>query len=111
VAALLKLDAVSLCYQRGRRSIQVLHDVALALAPGELAGVWGRRGVGKTTLAHVAAGVLSPDSGSVLLDGEPLTDETRRSRRGVLHAQVGLETRRGPEIHEMAVEDWIASRS
>jgi ABC-type multidrug transport system ATPase subunit len=104
VAAVLALDGVSLCHRRGRRSVWVLDDVSLEMVAGELAGVWGRRGSGKTTLANVAAGVLTPDAGSVLLDGQPLND-----RRGILHAQIGLATRRGPEIDGMPVEDWIAS--
>jgi putative ABC transport system ATP-binding protein len=102
----LRLDEVSVSYQRGRRSLLVLDRVSMELETGELAGVWGRRGAGKSTLAHVAAGVLLPDSGSVLLDGLPLLGD---NRRGALRAQIGLATRRGPEIQEMPVEDWIAS--
>jgi putative ABC transport system ATP-binding protein len=109
VAPVLVMDRVSLCFRRGRRSTMVLHDVSLALEPGELAGVWGRRGAGKSTLAHVAAGILAPDRGTVLFDGEPLVRTGRAARGGVLHAQIGLATRRGPELDEMPVEDWIAS--
>ncbi len=104
--AVLTLDRVSLRHRRGRRALRVLDEVTLALDAGELAGVWGRRGAGKTTLAHVAAGLLTPDEGAVLLDGRPPGAE---KRRGVLHPEIGLATRRGPEIHEMAIEDWIAS--
>jgi putative ABC transport system ATP-binding protein len=109
MAPVLVLDRVSLCHRRGRKSTMVLHDVSMALEAGELTGVWGRRGAGKSTLAHVAAGILSPDRGSVLLDGEPLARTGRAARGGVLHAQIGLATRRGPELDEMPVEDWIAS--
>jgi putative ABC transport system ATP-binding protein len=105
MSAVLALDRVSLCYHRGRRSTMVLHDVDLALMGGEIAGVWGRRGAGKSTLAAVAAGVLAPDRGAVLLDGRPLST----AGAGVLHAEVGLANRRGPELDEMPVEDWIAS--
>lgn len=103
--AVLSLENVSLCYLRGRRSTMVLHDVDLALMGGEIAGVWGRRGAGKSTLAAVAAGVLAPDRGEVLLDGRPLT----AAGNGILNAQIGLANRRGPELDEMPVEDWIAS--
>jgi putative ABC transport system ATP-binding protein len=105
----LSLDSVSLCFRRGRRSTMVLHDVSMALEAGELAGVWGGRGAGKSTLAHVAAGIIAPDRGTVLLDGQPLVSGSRAGRGGVLHAQIGLATRRGPELDEMPVEDWIAS--
>jgi putative ABC transport system ATP-binding protein len=102
----LRLDEVTVSYQRGRRSLLVLDGVSMELEAGELAGVWGRRGAGKSTLAHVAAGVLLPTGGSVLLDGVPLVGN---DRRGALRSQIGLATRRGPDIEEMVVEDWIAS--
>jgi ABC-type multidrug transport system ATPase subunit len=105
-APVLKLDGVSFSYRRGSRSLRVLDRVSLDLMAGELAGVWGRRSTGKSTLAHIAAGVVRPDKGSVLLGGRSLSGD---DRSGVLHAQIGLATRRGPELEEMPVEDWIAS--
>jgi ABC-type multidrug transport system ATPase subunit len=47
----------------------VLDDVSLELAGGEAVGVHGRNGSGKTTLLRVAAGLITPDSGRVDLDG------------------------------------------
>jgi ABC-type multidrug transport system ATPase subunit len=109
VTPLLSVESVSHRYWRGRRSVQVLTDVSFELEPGEFGGIWGDRGAGKTTIAKIVAGVLVPDSGRIVLDGEHLTDAARRERRGALHAQIGLATRRGPEIGEMPVEEWIAS--
>lgn len=103
---LLALDDVSVSYRRGRRSLTVLDRVSMEVMTGELAGIWGRRGAGKSTLALIAAGVLEPDSGVVLLDGVPLAAD---DRRGARRAQIGLATRRGPDIEDLSVEDWIAS--
>jgi energy-coupling factor transporter ATP-binding protein EcfA2 len=101
----LRLENVSLEYERGRRPIHALDAVSLDLFAGELAGVWGRRGSGKTSLVHVAAGIVAPTAGAVFLDGEVLAQD----RCGTLHARIGLATRRGPELSELPVEDWIAS--
>jgi ABC-type multidrug transport system ATPase subunit len=109
VSPLLTLESVSVRYWRGRRSIQVLEDVSLDLDTGEFGGIWGDRSAGKTTLAKVIAGVLSPDQGRVAFDGHQLAERSRQDHRGALHAQIGFATRRGPEIEEMPVEAWIAS--
>ena len=50
----------------------VLRGVSIRVSPGEIVGLLGPNGVGKTTLLRVAAGQLSPDEGSARLDGRSL---------------------------------------
>jgi zinc/manganese transport system ATP-binding protein len=57
---------------------EILRDVGFALAPGELAGLIGSHGAGKTTLFRVILGLQAPSAGDVLLAGEP------RSHRNAL---------------------------
>jgi ATP-binding cassette subfamily C protein len=52
----------------------LLRGVSLRLTPGEILGVIGPSGAGKTTLARVAAGAVTPDAGVVRLDGANLAD-------------------------------------
>lgn len=52
----------------------LLRGVSLRLVPGEILGVIGPSGAGKTTLARVAAGAVTPDLGTVRLDGANLAD-------------------------------------
>ena len=49
----------------------------IAIAPGQVWGVLGPNGVGKTTLLHTLAGLRSARSGKVLLDDAPLSQMTR----------------------------------
>lgn len=51
---------------------QALMGVNLTLEPGKFIGLLGPNGSGKTTLMKIAAGVLSPTSGSVLVNGNPI---------------------------------------
>ena len=52
---------------------RVLENVSLHLGDKELVALLGVSGGGKTTLFNVISGILKPDSGQVLLDGEDIT--------------------------------------
>lgn len=55
-------------------------DLHLRLLPGECWGLLGRNGAGKTTLLHTLAGLRSPESGTVQLDGRRLGAWSGRER-------------------------------
>jgi lipopolysaccharide export system ATP-binding protein len=55
---------------RGRR---VVNDVSVHVSRGEIVGLLGPNGAGKTTSFYMVVGLISPDSGRVLLDGVDLT--------------------------------------
>jgi len=54
-------------------SVQVLRDFSLELAPGEVLGLLGRNGAGKTTALKTILGLIKASAGSVQLDGSELT--------------------------------------
>jgi iron complex transport system ATP-binding protein len=92
--ALASLAGVSSAYSLpggGRR--EVLRDVSLELRPGELVALLGPNGSGKTTLLRLLTGQLSPDAGSVALDGRPVGEWRRDDlarRVAVLPQQLDL---------------------
>jgi putative ABC transport system ATP-binding protein len=104
----LSLDSVDVCYWRGQRPVQVLRDASMDLEAGELAGVWAKARGGKTTLLEVAAGVLAPDRGRVLIDGRDLANLTTRQTSELLHSTIGLATRQGPAVPDLPVANWVA---
>ncbi len=59
---------------------RVLDGVSLRARPGELVGLVGPNGAGKTTLLRTVNGTLSPDTGTVSLDGENAADLSARER-------------------------------
>src|SRR5580693_2266240 len=67
---------------RGRR---VVNDVSLRVEPGEIVGLLGPNGAGKTTSFYMVVGLISPDSGKVLLDGDDVTSMPmyQRANKGV----------------------------
>jgi ribose transport system ATP-binding protein len=52
--------------------VRALDDVSLAVAPGEVLAIIGENGAGKSTLLKILAGVQPPDSGELLVDGQPV---------------------------------------
>ncbi len=65
------LSVVSLAKSYDKRS--VLSDVSLSVARGEVVGLLGPNGAGKTTCFYSVMGLVKPDSGRIMLDGEDIT--------------------------------------
>lgn len=79
--ATLELRGISKTYANGR---QVLSDLSYTLAAGEYVAIMGESGVGKSTLLNLIAGLDTPDSGEIWVDGVVLSakdDEAATSLR------------------------------
>lgn len=76
---LVRLDRVG--YRIGGASQFLFRDVELAVHPGEIVGLSGPSGVGKTTLGNLALGLGVPTEGTVSWHGEPLETLPRHRRR------------------------------
>jgi signal transduction histidine kinase len=89
-----RLRAVRLTKRFG--NFPALDEVSLALAPGEVLGLVGRRGAGKSVLLQILAGLLGPTSGAIEVDGQPAgaLDPLRAGRLGIALVH------QHPEIHE-----------
>jgi len=63
----------------------VVRDVSLSLQRGEAVGLLGPNGAGKTTCFYLITGLIAPDTGSIVLDGQDLTalPMYRRARLGI----------------------------
>ncbi|HEY8482787.1 MAG TPA: ABC transporter ATP-binding protein [Spirillospora sp.] len=67
------LDGVAVRFRTRRRDVTALRDVSLDIAAGEFVAIVGPSGCGKSTLLKLVAGLLRPSSGSVRLNGDPVT--------------------------------------
>jgi lipoprotein-releasing system ATP-binding protein len=69
------LEAKGLCkgFKSGTERIEVLADLNLHLASGEMLAVMGASGSGKSTLLHLLGGMDRPDRGSILVDSVDVT--------------------------------------
>jgi NitT/TauT family transport system ATP-binding protein len=69
----LELRAVSHAFSLEGRPLPVLEQVSFRVEPGEFVALLGPSGCGKSTLLRLVAGLDQPTSGSVLVDGQPVT--------------------------------------
>ncbi|MBM3814298.1 MAG: LPS export ABC transporter ATP-binding protein [Acidimicrobiia bacterium] len=77
----LETSEISKSYRRRK----VVDNVSISVSEGEVVGLLGPNGAGKTTSFYMIVGLITPDSGRVLLDGEDITDHAmfERARRGI----------------------------
>jgi branched-chain amino acid transport system ATP-binding protein len=75
----------------GYGPFRALFDVSLVLPAGGAVALVGANGVGKSTVARVASGLVSPSAGEVLVDGVDLAGQPphRFARAGIAHAPEG----------------------
>jgi ATP-binding cassette, subfamily B, bacterial len=78
----LAVEMRNVSHRYGAEGPWAARDVSFALAPGEVLGVMGRTGSGKTTLARLLARMYDPTEGTVLLAGQRLTDAAVADLRG-----------------------------
>jgi nitrate/nitrite transport system ATP-binding protein len=73
MAAYLQIDHIGKTFARGGNSTEVLRDVSLDIAEGEVISIIGHSGCGKSTLLNLIAGLTDVTTGAVILEGQHVT--------------------------------------
>lgn len=88
---MLQLDKVVKHYRVGDGEIvRAVDGVSLSVAAGELVALYGPSGSGKTTLLMLIAGLLTPDSGSVKVNGREVSRLSARERAHYRRSELGF---------------------
>jgi len=115
VSALLEVKALRAAYGR----VPVLHGVDFSVDEGEIVGILGHNGMGKSTLLKTLMGLVPATGGSIHLDGVEITGEAahRRSRLGLGYVPQGRgifpmlsaydNLRMGVAVHEIDEEEAV----
>lgn len=69
---MLNVEQITKVYKSGERNLQVLHDISFEVPDGQMCAIVGPSGSGKTTLLGLCAGLDSPTSGRISINGRPL---------------------------------------
>ncbi len=88
--AILQLDAVTKTFAAGDISITGISKCSLAILPGSFTCISGPSGSGKSTLLYMMGGLLTPDSGTVWLQGNSIYQVTVSVRARILNEKIGF---------------------
>src|SRR6476659_3207931 len=77
-------------YRVGKIDVPALRGVSIDIAEGEFVAIMGPSGCGKSTLLHLLGGLLSPTSGSILIDGEDLSKVSDAERTDIRRRKIGF---------------------
>lgn len=107
----LKVVNLGKSYKRRR----IIHDVSMDLNRGEVVALLGPNGAGKTTCFYAIAGLITPETGNVFIDGEDVTllPMYRRARMGIGYLPQEASIFRGMNVEDnlTAILDyWIPDR-
>jgi putative ABC transport system ATP-binding protein len=89
-AALVSTTSLSRVYGEGETAVHALRGVSVSFPAGQFAAIMGPSGSGKSTLMHLLAGLDSPSSGSVVLDGQEIASLDDKGRTRLRRDRLGF---------------------
>tara|TARA_B100001057_G_scaffold398575_1_gene409184 strand:+ start:2144 stop:2917 length:774 start_codon:yes stop_codon:yes gene_type:complete len=95
--SILKLDKISLKYGRNN----ILDGLSLSLNQGQILGLLGPNGVGKTTIFNLITGLVTPDFGSIIINSETVNKYPIFQR--TLKFKIGFVPQHGGFFHDLTV--------
>ena len=95
---MIEVEGISKTYGQN----QALLEVSFAVEKGEVVGLVGRNGAGKSTTMNIISGYLSSDSGTVKINGHSITEEPVKAKE-----QLGYMPEFPPLYPEMTVESYL----
>ena len=86
----LRTENLTKSYSIGKLQVPALRGVSIDISEGEFVAIMGPSGCGKSTLLHLLGGLLSPTTGSILIDGEDLSKVSDAKRTDIRRRKIGF---------------------
>ena len=90
MTTILKTENLTKSYKIGKLEVPALRGISLEVQEGEFVAIMGPSGCGKSTLLHLLGGLLSPTSGSIIIDGEDLAKVSDAQRTDIRRRKIGF---------------------
>ena len=87
---IVRAENLAKSYKVGKVEVPALRGVSFDIEEGEFVAIMGPSGCGKSTLLHLLGGLLSPTSGSILIDGEDLAKVSDAKRTDIRRRKIGF---------------------
>lgn len=101
---LLEIQNLSFSYSKSKEKTKLLDNISFSLPVGSCTALLGNNGCGKSTLFSILAGVRKPNSGKILVDGDPF-------KASASHASLlGYVPQENPLIEELSAKDNLLLR-
>ena len=104
----LSIRGLTRTYQSGDKTLTVLNGVDLDVKPGEIVGLIGPSGSGKSSLLHAAGLLEHPDAGQIIVQGRDCSDLSDRQRTRVRLATIGFVYQAHHLLAEFTALDNVA---
>ena len=99
---LVEVSHLTHIYEHGNTQHPAVNDVSFTIKKGEILGLLGRNGAGKSTTMNIVTGYISASSGRVLLDGHDILEEPREVKR-----RIGYLPEMPPLYMDMTVDEYL----
>src|SRR5690242_11558180 len=90
MSTILKTEDLTKHYKVGKVDVPALRGVSISIEEGEFVAIMGPSGCGKSTLLHLMGGLLSPSSGTIIIDGEDLSQVSDAKRTDIRRRKIGF---------------------
>ena len=87
---IVKIIDLKKSYKVGKLDVPALRGLTFEVGEGEFVAIMGPSGCGKSTLLHLLGGLLSPTSGSIIIDGEDLAKVSDARRTDIRRRKIGF---------------------
>jgi putative ABC transport system ATP-binding protein len=104
----LGVEGVSVSFGKGEARVRALRDVSLTIERGTLSLVMGPSGSGKTTLLSMLGCLLSPDEGTVFVDGIAVNQLTEREKTAIRQKKISFVFQAFRLFHSLSAVDNVA---